>query len=275
MAKQGFYTDGMTVDQILALGDDVLRQMTQRDLSRAVRTVSLAANKRLDRLLDNAVKRKGEYVQKKSAKHTIALDALNKVYDEAGKSSKAMRFGAGGKTRNELYAELSRARGFMGLKSSTIKGAERVRKLREVRVMGKTREQYIKDEEKAFKEHYKALHGKAPTRKEVKEANIRSFKEFSSKSSDIWAAFRKWYETPGHKAILKGEGKDLKIRYYGSDEILDFIASRTAQGDSEEDVLKAAAEKYNELYKDEQDAETDEQDDYFDDDDSTDLGENF
>ena len=35
----GFYTDGMTVAEILALGDDILSKMSKRDLSRALRTV--------------------------------------------------------------------------------------------------------------------------------------------------------------------------------------------------------------------------------------------
>ena len=48
--KKGFKTDKMTVDQIIHLGDKVLNKMDKRELSHALRTVSLAANKRLKRL---------------------------------------------------------------------------------------------------------------------------------------------------------------------------------------------------------------------------------
>ena len=46
--KQPFMVEGMTVQEIINLGDDVISKMNQRDLSRALRTVSLAANKRLN-----------------------------------------------------------------------------------------------------------------------------------------------------------------------------------------------------------------------------------
>ena len=59
-----FYTDGMSVSQILALGDDVLSKLDRRELSRALRTVALAANKRLDRLTQYAYRRHGKYVEK-------------------------------------------------------------------------------------------------------------------------------------------------------------------------------------------------------------------
>ena len=40
-----FYTDNMTVNEILNLTPDVISKMNTRDISRALRTVSLAANK--------------------------------------------------------------------------------------------------------------------------------------------------------------------------------------------------------------------------------------
>ena len=53
----GFFTDKMTVDQILDLGDEILSSLKERDMSRALRTVALAANKRIKRLLKYAKKR--------------------------------------------------------------------------------------------------------------------------------------------------------------------------------------------------------------------------
>ena len=52
--KQPFMVEGMTISEIIALGDDVISKMNTRDLSRALRTVALAANKRLNRLKKKA-----------------------------------------------------------------------------------------------------------------------------------------------------------------------------------------------------------------------------
>ena len=43
--KKPFYVDGMTVQQILEIPPSELAKLNQRDLSRALRTVALAANK--------------------------------------------------------------------------------------------------------------------------------------------------------------------------------------------------------------------------------------
>ena len=152
MAKKDFYTDGMTVEEILNLGDDQIRALSKRDISHALRTVSLAANKRVNRLLDKAVKRGGQYVEKKSAKKAIALDALNKLADE---SDGNLKFSGKGKTRNQMIAELGRARSFMEMKTSTISGAESVRKMRESRALGKTREDVMKEAADSYRKEYK------------------------------------------------------------------------------------------------------------------------
>lgn len=260
MAK-GFYTDGMTVDQILNLGTDVLNRLDERDMSRALRTVSLAANKRIDRLLNNAVKRNNQYVEKKSAKKAISLDALNKLYDEAGQSSKAMRFSVGDKTRNEMYSELMRAKDFMALKTSTVKGAEGVRKMRESRLFGTTREDVKKQAAKEYRKEYKAKTGKAPTKKQVKAVEVKAFAKFQQESSNIWARFRRIWEIPNIKAN------------YGSSEVLDIVATRTARGDSEDDIIDELMNRADEFYEQEQDRLNEEASDFFDDDDGFDLGE--
>ena len=134
-----FYVDNMTVSQILDLGDDILSSLNEKDMSRALRTVSLAANKRIDRLMKHAKKRGGKYVEKVSSPG-LDLTSLNQL--EGG------RFGVGRgenkKTRNEMYKELIRARKFMNSKTSTIKGAIEVRKKKERALFGQTREEIIK-----------------------------------------------------------------------------------------------------------------------------------
>ena len=135
----GFFTDNMKVDEILNLGDEVLSALSEKDMSRALRTVALAANKRVRRLLKYAKKRHGKYVEKVSSPG-LDLTSLNQL--EGG------LFGVGRgifkKTRNEMYKELVRARNFMRSKTSTIKGAIEVRKKKERALFGQTREEITK-----------------------------------------------------------------------------------------------------------------------------------
>lgn len=181
----GFYTDGMTVAEILALGDDILSKMSKRDLSRALRTVSLAANKRIDRLEKQAVKRKGGYVERKSGKG-ISTAALNAVTNDGKTTGK---FKVGNKSRNQMYSEFARAREFMGMKSSTVKGAVAVRKGMEERAFGKTREEAAK--------------GK--TKKQQKAIT----KTFQDKVKEVYSEFRKFLE---EENVDKGDtGRILAI----------------------------------------------------------------
>lgn len=265
MAKD-FYTDGMTVEEILNLGDDQIRALSKRDISHALRTVSLAANKRVNRLLDNAVKRGGQYVEKKSAKKAIALDALNKLADE---SDGNIKFSGKGKTRNQMIAELGRARSFMEMKTSTISGAESVRKMRESRALEKTREDVMKEAAENYRKEYKQRTGKAPTKKQVKEVQVKSFKEFQRLNSEIWSRFRKFNEMNNKTGT-----------YQGSDEILDMIANRTVNGADEGETLAAAAKAYEKAYFEERIREEEEaakyQDEFYDTfGDDFDFGANF
>ena len=181
----GFYTDGMTVAEILALGDDILSKMSKRDLSRALRTVSLAANKRIDRLEKQAVKRKGGYVERKSGKG-ISTAALNAVTNDGKTTGK---FKVGNKSRNQMYSEFARVREFMAMKSSTVKGAVAVRKGMEERAFGKTREEAAK--------------GKT---KKQQEAITRTFQD---KVKEVYSEFRKFLE---EENVDKGDtGRILSI----------------------------------------------------------------
>ena len=263
MAKKDFYTDGMTVEEILNLGDDQIRALSKRDISHALRTVSLAANKRVNRLLDNAIKRGGQYVEKKSAKKAIALDALNKLADESGGN---LKFSGKGKTRNQMIAELGRARSFMEMKTSTIKGAESVRKMRESRALGKTREDVMREAAQNYRKEYKQRTGKSPTKKQVKKVQVKSFKEFQKLNSEIWSRFRKFNEMNNKMG-----------KYAGSDEILDMIANRSVNGADEGETLAAAAKLYERQYIEHIKEEFYDMTDYdeFMDEDDFDFGENF
>lgn len=259
MAKQGFYTDGMTVEQILSLGPDVLSKLSERDMSRALRTVSLAANKRIDRLLDNAILRHGQYIEKKSARHAISTDALNKIYDESGHSSKAMRFSVGDKTRDQMYHELMRAKDFMKLKTSTITGAVGVRKTREARLFGTTREDVKREAAKEYKRAYKKQTGKKPTKQQVEKVQKSAFLSFQQQSSDIWSRFRRIWEIPNIRAS------------YGSDEVIDYVAHRTVDGASEEKIISELVGRAMESYEAEQDAANTEAEQFYEDNDGIDF----
>ena len=131
--KQNEPLNNYTVEQILSMGDDELNKTNQRQMSHMLRTVSLAANKRITRLENNA------------KKGGISTDALNAVQDSGG------RFYVGGKTRNQMLAELARAREFMNMKTSTVTGATEVRKNRERMLYGATREEIEKERKKKKK----------------------------------------------------------------------------------------------------------------------------
>lgn len=170
MAKP-FYTDNMTVNEILALGDDVLNKMDRRDLSRALRTVALAANKRINRLLNKAdiqVDQKTgdiKYVDKSGK--GIDFEAL---YFTGGK-----KFGVGkSKDRNEIYKEFAKVRNFMNANSTTITGAIALRQKRERAVFGKTRE--------------KMTQGMSQHDAAAAVANLNEI------MSDVYSEFHKWKE---------------------------------------------------------------------------------
>lgn len=235
MANKGFYTDGMTVEEILNLGDDVLRTLSKRDMSRALRTVSLAANKRINRLLENAIKTKDGYKLKKNARQ-ISLDALNNLTNDGTQTAK---FSVGDKTRNEMYAELSRARQFMKMKTSTIRGAESTRKGRESRIMGETSEQAVKRATEAYKEK-RRKEGKKTTKKQAQAFEKKARAAFSDLTSQAWSTYRKF---------LEFEGLDPHQHYAGSTEVIALVGERTVAGDSETEIIQKAHELYVSRYE--------------------------
>lgn len=217
MAKQPFATEGMTVNQILNLSYDQLNKMDTRDISRALRTVALAANKRINRLTAQAKKTKEGYVPKKSAKHNVSLDALNAITRD-GKQK--VKFGVKqAKNRNQMLSQIKDIRAFMGMKTSTIKGAKEVRKEAEKRLFGKTREEA----------------GRGKTKKEKAAINAT----YEKNMSKVFETYRKFLET-------KGLAKHAQ--YDDSGVVLATISNAIASGENPEKVLADAINRANEAY---------------------------
>lgn len=209
--KKGFVTDGMTVDQILKMGDDQLSRLNKRELSRALRTVSLAANKRIGRLLSKAdivTNEMGDIKYVDKSGKGIDFEAL---YYTGGK-----KFGKGKSAdRNQIYKEFARVRGFMNAKSTTIKGAIELRKKRE-----------------------KALFGKIHEDMNLTEAQTANLNDFMG---DVYSEFHKWkeeYEMQGGYDKQKGK------------RVLKMLARRMHdKGMSGEDARKSVSDYYDAKYE--------------------------
>ena len=223
MPKQPFKTDGMTIQQIMALGDDDLRGFDARDMSRAVRTLSLAANKRVARLEKRGYKRGDKWIEKKGGE---GVD-FNALYGLSGK------FGVKGKTKlNDLRAEFARARNFLQAPSTTIKGAVELRKQKEIALFGETREQMIKRAEKEKKKRT----GRKLTKKEVWELT----KPRNELMSDVYDAFHYWKET---YQLQGGYTKDK-----GNDALYE-IGKRMNQGMTKDEAIEAVSDLYDTEYE--------------------------
>lgn len=172
-SKQSFFVDNMTVQDILNLGDDVLSKLNKRELSRALRTVALAANKRIKRLQQYTYKKNGKIIEKKNSPG-IDTSAIAQVLKNGGK------FGVGNKNRNEIYQELARARDFMKRKASTVKGAVEIRKKKEKAAFGATREELTKG-----------------MNKKQKAAKIKEINELSSEVYEVYDDYQDEYEMKG------------------------------------------------------------------------------
>lgn len=219
-----FYIDGMTVSEILSMDYQELHSLTERDISRALRTVSLAANKRINRLMKQARKTKQGYVPKKSAKHNIAVDALNAVTNDG---KKKIKWGVKqAKTRNEMIHQINEIRSFMNMKTSTVTGAVKVRKEREKRLFGKTREQA----------------GKGLTVKQKAEIA----KQYSAFAASAYEVYRKFLE---HEGIPNTPYQN----WAGSETVLNIIGSVIESGGSDEEALEAALKHSREQYEQQQD----------------------
>ena len=210
-SRKPFYTDNMTVDQILSLGDDITNSWSKRDFSRALRTVSLAANKRINRLLKYSKKRGGKYVEKVNSPG-VDLSALNQI---GGK-----KFGVGNKTLNQMRAEFSKIRSFMHTAASTIKGAISLRKKKERALFGQTREEITK----------------GMTKKQAKE-RIKEMNELAPEIYKTYDEFKDEYAMKG--GYSKAEGS----------KVLNDIGSAMAHGKTPEDAKLIAEQSANDRYE--------------------------
>lgn len=220
MSKKPFYVEGMTVEQILSMNPREMMKLDTREISRALRTVSLAANKRINRLKQYAKKSTTGYVPK-GVKTQIATDSLNWV-TKNGKVKIPFGVKSAG-TRNKMLQQISTIKQFMSMKSSTVTGATQLRKQREKKLFGKTREQAGRGQNKKQKQ--------------------QTYNKFHEMNARVWELYYKFMEL---------EGMDPHSVWAGSDEILEIIGHGVAEGKSEEDIITEALNKVKEAYEESQ-----------------------
>lgn len=220
MAKK-FFVDGMTVEQILAMDPAEMAKLNKRDISRALRTVSLAANKRLEKLEKYAKKTRHGYEPNPKGGKSIAVDALNWVSSDGTAKAK---FGVHkADNRNQMIAQIGKVRQFMNMKTSTVTGAVNVRKAREKNLFGKTREQMAR--------------GKSPSQKQ------RIYKNLQQMYDTIWSSYHKYRE-------LKGQ--DPHAYYEDSMSVLSLLGQNVTSGLSEDEAIKNTIREMEQQYEEQQ-----------------------
>lgn len=215
--KQPFMVEGMTVEQIINLGDDVISKMNTRDISRALRTVALAANKRINRLLKKAevsTNEMGDVTYTDISGQGLDFEAL---YATGGKK---FGLGRGKHQRSEIYKEFAKVRNFLNAKSTTISGAIELRKKREKQLFGYTREELYANVDPA------------------EAALIEN--EMKDMMKDIYSEFHRWKE---EYQIEGGYNKDLGKR------VLKMFGRRTMKGMTAEDARADIEEYYDKKYE--------------------------
>lgn len=215
-----FYTEGMTVQQILNLSPEVLDTLNKRDISRALRTVALGANKRIKNLIKN---------EKATANTAIASDSLNWLRDTVkgrfGKSlNRGFKFGVkSASSRNQMIAQITVLRNFYGMSTSTVKGARNARQKREMSMYGKTREQMAKG---MNKKERRALYAR------LNRYNKR-----------VWEIYKNHCEI---------QGRDPHELYDESGEEIRTIARVISKGGSDQQALNAVLAESEQNYLEEQ-----------------------
>ena len=216
-----FFVDNMTVEQILSMDPAQMAKLDKRDISRALRTVSLAANKRIDKLQQYAKKTKNGYVPNPKGGKSIAVDALNWVSsDGVAKAKFGVKKSA---NRNQMIAQIGKVRQFMAMKTSTVTGAVQVRKAREKNIFGKTREQMAR--------------GKSPAKKQ------QIYKNMQQMYDSIWGAYHKYRE-------LKGQ--DPHAYYEDSMQVLSLLGQCITSGMSEDEAVKQTIRDMEQQYEEQQ-----------------------
>lgn len=213
-----FYTDNMTVSEILNLDYAELSKLDKRDISRALRTLSLAANKRIARLKKYAKKTATGYVPSPSKGKSIDVSALNWVTSDGKKITK---FGVKkAKTRNEMLKQISRIRQFFNMQTSTISGSVKLRQKREKNLFGQTREQAAKN--------IKGI-----------KAKQAFYNKFQKLYNDVWSAYHKFREL---------EGQNPHAYYQGSDMVISLIYNQLQSNKSIDEAVSNVINEINEDY---------------------------
>jgi hypothetical protein len=216
-----FYVDGLTVEQILALDPADMAKLNKREISRALRTVSLAANKRIEKLEKYAKKTKHGYIPNPKGGKSIATDALNWVSSDGTTKPK---FGVRrSENRNQMIAQIGKVRQFMNMKTSTVTGAVQVRKAREKNIFGKTREQMAR--------------GKTEKQKQAIYKNMQQMYD------SIWSAYHKYRE-------LKNQ--DPHAYYEDSMSVLSMLGQNVTSGISEDEAVANAVREMETQYEEKQ-----------------------
>lgn len=222
MAK-GFRTDNMTVEQILKMDPRAIGKMGERELSRTLRTLSLAANKRVDRLKQYAQKSgTGKWISSGTGRQ-IATDALNWVTDDGKRSG---RFGVKQTSKykkestrlRKMREQVHAIRTFMGMKTSKVAVATEIRKNRETWLFGKTREQAAR-----------GLKGGAKS---------AVFDKYKAMYDQVWEMYHKMGEL---------ENFDPHAYSMGSEAILEAIGNAIADDNEEADIINAGITKMQEI----------------------------
>lgn len=215
MAKK-FYVEGMTVEQILNINPNTLAKWNEREVSRALRTVALAANKRIRR--QKEAKKKGK---------SLAGDAMRWLSENWGPRK---QFGVTkAKNKKEMLEQIKTIRQFMGMTTSTVKGAKQVRQRREKMIYGQTREQM----------------SKGMTVRQRQEL----YKKLNAQDKLIWDTYKKHQEL---------QGRDPHMIIEGSTDVLESIGHAVYQGETDQaKLIDTALQKETERYEAEQEAYND------------------
>lgn len=241
--KKPFYVDGMTVQQILEIPPSELAKLNQRDLSRALRTVALAANKRINRLLKETKKTSEGYVPKKTSVKSIATDALNWVTND-GKTP--AHFGVkSAKTYNQMSKQFATIRQFMSMQSSTVSGAARLNNLRFKRMFGDNFTKQIKQAKS----------------KTAKQTVLNKFTELSKEG---WKAYRRFLELNKY---------DVHALYEGSESIINFVANLVIDGSDFESAATIAYSRFTQNYEEQERYQNDLAESLFNTDSYTDIND--
>lgn len=212
------FNSNMTAQEILNMSYDQLSSLDTKQMSRALRTASLAANKRIARLRKESKLTKTGYVSKEGGKG-IAPFALNWV---TMNGRKKFKFGVKkASSRNKMLEQLTTIKKFWNMQTSSVTKSVEFRKEHERKLFGKTREEAAK--------------GKSKKRRE------EIYAEYSQKIRDVYEVYHKF---------LEFKELDPKSQYDNSKRLLQLIANKIEFEDQDvETALNSVIEFAQELYE--------------------------